>query len=125
VGTEHIALALLADPESITARAVGISLESARAGLDELDRQALASLGITASFAGPVPPGDDRKRLRVTPGAKGLFIGLRRTARGEKLGLRHVLLAVLDQQPPDPAAELLNQLGVERAEVRRQLRARS
>jgi ATP-dependent Clp protease ATP-binding subunit ClpA len=121
VGTEHIALALLADPESITAQALGISLDAARAGLQELDRQALASLGIVADFAGSALPRPDRQRLRVTPAAKAVFIGLRKAAKGQRLGLRHVLLGLLDLQPPDPAADLLNQLGVDRDQVRRRL----
>jgi ATP-dependent Clp protease ATP-binding subunit ClpA len=37
VGTEHLALALLADPESVTARALGVSLTAARDALRALD----------------------------------------------------------------------------------------
>ena len=125
VSSEHIVLAVLADPESIPARALGVSLDSARAGLQELDRQALASLGIVADFTGSVLPGDDRKPLRLAPGAKAVFTGLRKTAKGERLGVRHVLLVLLDLAPPDPAADLLNQLGVDRDEVRRRLRVLS
>ena len=46
VSTEHIALAMLVDPDSETARALGVSLASARAALDTLDREALTSVGI-------------------------------------------------------------------------------
>jgi ATP-dependent Clp protease ATP-binding subunit ClpA len=126
VGTEHIVLALLADPESVTAQAFGVRPDDARAGLQELDRQALASLGITAELTGPATAVPSRReRLRITPGAKGVFKGLRQAANGERLGLRHVLLVVLDLQSPDPAADLLDQLGVDRAEVRRRLQALS
>lgn len=62
VSTEHVALALLTDPDSETARALGVSLGAARTALQDLDSKALASLGIDAtfsfsfSFSGPVIP---------------------------------------------------------------------
>ena len=34
VGTEHLALALLADPDSMTARALGVSVADARAAIE-------------------------------------------------------------------------------------------
>jgi hypothetical protein len=37
------------------------------------------------------------------------------------LGIRHVLLALLALQPPDPAAVLLDRLGVDREVVRYRL----
>jgi ATP-dependent Clp protease ATP-binding subunit ClpA len=122
VGTEHLVLALVQDPGSDTARALGVSLEQARAGLHELDRQALASLGITLGITvqsdSPIPPGRADHRLRLTPAAKGVLIGLRNAPKAEKVGLRHVLLRLLEQDRPDPAAELLTVLGVDPVQVR-------
>jgi ATP-dependent Clp protease ATP-binding subunit ClpA len=121
VGTEHIALALLRDPDSSTARALGVSLSSARTALEDLDRQALAALGIEASPVGPVLPGREKDRLRLTPAGREVFTGLRRTAAGERLGVKHVLVALLARQRPDPAAELFAALGVDAGQVRARL----
>jgi ATP-dependent Clp protease ATP-binding subunit ClpA len=122
VGTEHLALAMLADPASSAARALGIDLASARRALEALDRRALASVGIDAAFTGPVFPGREKERLRLTPAAKAVLTGLRREAKGERLGVKHVLLALLSRERPDPAAELFDELGVDRAEIRQRLR---
>lgn len=122
VGTEHVVLALLKDPESLTAKALRVDLASARAALAALDRQALRSVGIDADFDGAVFPGKDRERLRLTPAARDVFTGLRKEAGGERLGVQHVLLALLSRQQPDPAADLLDTLEVDRAAVRERLR---
>ena len=55
VGTEHLVLALLVDPASPAARALGCDLDSARRALDALDHEALAAVGIQPGItAGPV-----------------------------------------------------------------------
>jgi ATP-dependent Clp protease ATP-binding subunit ClpA len=123
VSTEHIALALVSDPESVTARALGVSLTEARAALQALDRQALASVGIDTDYSGPVLPGRENERLRLTPAAKAVFTGLRQeVTKGERLGIQHVLLALLSRQRPDPAAELLESLRVDRTKARRRVK---
>lgn len=121
VGTEHVVLALVADPKSDTAQALGIDLVAARAALQSLDRQALGSVGIDATFQGPVFPGREGERLPLTPATRALFTGLRKEAKGERLGVEHVLLWLLSRQPPDPAADLLDALEVDRAQVRTRL----
>jgi hypothetical protein len=125
VATEHIALALLVDPESLTARALGVSLATAFDALETLDRQALMWLGVDATFPPPVSLRARQRRLRMTPAAFAVFTGLRRYAGRERLGMRHVLLALLAQRRPDPAAELFDALGVDREKVGRRLRAAS
>jgi hypothetical protein len=50
---------------------------------------------------------------------------VRKHANGERLGVQHVLLALLARPRPDPAAELFDALGVDRAEVRQRLRETS
>jgi len=122
VSTEHIALAMLSNPESVTARALGVDLTSARATLQKLDRQALAVLGLDATDDGPVSPGRESERLRMTPAGRDVFTGLGRNAAGERLSIKHVLLALLARERPDPAAELFAALGVDRDEVRTRLR---
>ena len=123
VSTEHIALAMLVDPDSETARALGVSLESARAALDTLDREALTSVGIEVINNPPPISGRKAERVRLTPAGRGVFTGLRRDAGGERLGVKHVLLALLSHERPDPAAELFHAIGVDRAQVGNRLRA--
>ena len=120
VGTDHIALAMLCDPDSDTARALGFSLDSARTALQTLDSEALATLGIDAPFVEVATATRTRERLSLTPAGRAIFTGLRRAA-GERRGPKHVLLALLAQQRPDPAAELFDALGVDRDVVRARL----
>ena len=115
VGTDHLLLALLADPGSVTAQALGTDLDTARDALDRLDRDALAYLGIHPRFSPSTLPGRPAERLRLTPAARAVFTGLGTRARDR---LPRVLLALLAQEPPDPAAELLNALGADRAGIR-------
>jgi ATP-dependent Clp protease ATP-binding subunit ClpA len=127
IGTEHLVLALLADPESAAARSLGVSLSTARDALDTLDGIALSALGITAGAAGTEAtpgkgiPGKGR-RLRLTPAAGRAMIASKGLSAGERLGPRHVLLALLLTTRPDPASDLLDALGVDRDEVRARLR---
>ena len=48
IGTEHLLLGLLHDPDSVAARTLGIDLATAQEALDALDRAALAAVGIDA-----------------------------------------------------------------------------
>ena len=122
VSTEHIALAMLVDPDSETARALGVSLESARAALETLDREALTSVGIDVIANPPPISGRMGERLRLTPAGRAVF-GLRREAAGERLGVKEIVFALLERERPDPAAELFHAVGVDRTQVRNRLRA--
>lgn len=126
MGTEHLLLGLLRDPDSETALALGVPLGTARAGLEALDRAALSAIGIDV---GEVPDRRPRKHPRI-PGAN--FTSSAREAVNQALkattmrtrtkeGPKHLLLVLLDQQPPDPVAALIDELGVDRAEVRARL----
>lgn len=113
IGTEHLVLALLIDPASPAAQALGCDLDTARRALDSLDDQALAAIGIQPGItAGPVaarPAG----RLRLTPAAKAIFTGSGDARKIRGPGLGTVLSALLALPRPDPAAELLAVLGVD------------
>jgi hypothetical protein len=61
------------------------------------------------------------RRLPLTPGALSVFTGLGKLSRGERTGLKHVVLALLSRRPPDQAAALIDALGVDRADARRRL----
>jgi hypothetical protein len=113
IGTEHLVLALLVDPASPAARALGCDLDSARRALDALDHEALAAVGIQPGItAGPVAARASG-RLRLTPAAKAVLTGIRGARKSRGAGLETVLSALLDLPRPDPAAELLTALGVD------------
>ena len=113
IGTEHLVLALLIDPASPAAKALGCDLDSARRALDALDSQALAAIGVQPGItAGPVAV-RATGRLRLTPGAKAVLTGIRDARKNREAGLEIVLNALLDLPRPDPAAELLAALDVD------------
>ena len=118
IGTEHLVLALLADPASPAARALGCDLGSAHRALDALDHAALAAIGIQPGItAGPVAA-RVTGRLRLTPAAKAVLTGIRDARTSRRAGLGIVLSALLGLPRPDPAAELLAALGVDAQEAR-------
>jgi hypothetical protein len=113
LGTEHMLLALLVDPASPAAQAIGYDLEAARAALDGLDSEALAAIGVKPGItAGPVV-GRPHGKLRLTPAAKAIFTSIPSISNDRRDGLGIVLNALLGLRPPDPAAELLAALGAD------------
>jgi hypothetical protein len=113
IGTEHLFLALLVDPSSPAAKAMGCDLDSARRALDGLDREALSAIGVEPRItAGPVAV-RTRGALRLTPAAKSILTGIHSIRRDRRAGLGKVFNALLDLRRPDPTAELLALLGVD------------
>ena len=113
IGTEHMVLAMLIDPASPAAKALGCDLATARRALDALDIEALAAIGVEPGItAGPVTV-RTRGRLRLTPAAKAIFTGIHDARKNRGAGLGTALGALLDLPRPDPAAELLAALGVD------------
>ena len=133
VGTDHLLLGLLHD--RAIASALGTDLQAARAAVDALDREALGTLGITTALDAPPLPMRQTParptlkavltgRLRLTPAAKrALAEAGKPIRRGGRIAAEQVLLRLLDQQAPDPAAALLAALGVDRAAVQGRLGA--
>jgi ATP-dependent Clp protease ATP-binding subunit ClpA len=121
IGTEHLLLGLLSDPGTPACRALGVDLETARAALATLDTAALNAVGLDVEgVARPAIPAS-RKRTPLTSGARAVISRTAdkvRRSRSRRITAEHVLLAILACEPPDPAAELLAQLGVDRAAVR-------
>ncbi len=113
IGTEHLVLALLIDPASPAATALGCDLGSARRTLDELDSQALAAIGVEPGITAAPAGGRVTGRLRLTPAAKTIFTSIHDARKHRGAGLGIVLNALLDLRRPDPAAELLSALGVD------------
>ena len=131
-GTDHLLLALFEDP-SLEA-VLGVSLQQARQALESLDQEALGALGL--GFRTDAPPLPMRTvpkkptirdvmkkdRLRMTPAAKKVLEqAVKPNRRKTQVTAQQVLAQILTLQPPDPAAVLLDALGVNTPEVRRRL----
>ncbi|MFE3164479.1 Clp protease N-terminal domain-containing protein [Streptomyces sp. NPDC059224] len=122
IGTEHLLLGVLHDPGAV--RALGTGLETARAALDALDRTALAVVGVDVRGIERAPVPASRKRTPLTSGARAVLpraLAETRKARSRRITPEHLLLALLDCERPDPAADLLTELGVDRPAVRARL----
>jgi Clp amino terminal domain, pathogenicity island component len=142
VGTEHLLLALLSEPD--LSGILDVRIEEARAALDALDLQAFAAIGLDARLDLPplpslpsTPPAElPRKptfravlkgRLPMTPTAKKVLEASRNPTRrgrahpGTRYVAKNVLAELLELERPDPVAELLAGLGVEPAAIRERL----
>ena len=133
-GTDHVLLALLEDPSIEVV--LGVNLQQARQALESLDHEALGALGLGSGTDAPrlpmraVPKKPTfrdvmkRDRLRMTPAAKKVLEeAVRPNRRKTQVTAQQVLSQILTLQPPDPAAVLLDALGVNTSEVRRRLDA--
>ncbi len=132
IGTEHLILGLMREP-GMERYFGGRDLQDARAALAELDREALGATGIDAAVqAPPVPSAVERAvprrpsfkavlrdRLPLSPRAKTALRATEKdTRRRGRSDPRKVLAALLALDPPDPAAQLLQRLGLDRDEMR-------
>ena len=133
-GTDHLLLALLEDPSIEVA--LGVTLQQARQALDSLDHEALGALGMgPGTDAPPLPmravPKKPRirdiaqkDRFRMTPAAKKVLEEASKPNRRRVyVTAQQVLAQILTLRPPDPAAVLLDALGVNTPQVRRRLDA--
>lgn len=131
IGTEHLLLGIVAAAERPTLPAVpgvpGVDLASARAALSGMDAAALRAIGLDID---PAPIAARPRRHPVVPGTamttsaraaiKSAIRSTRLKDRDERIaGL--LLLALLAQKHPDPVAELIDRLGIDRAETARRL----
>jgi Clp amino terminal domain, pathogenicity island component len=133
-GTDHLLLALLENPpiEAV----LGVSLQQARQAVESLDQEALGALGMVSGTDAPALPMRTvpkkprlrdvatKDRLRMTPAAKKVLEEASKPNRRRLyVTAQQVLAQILTLQPPDPAAVLLDALGVDTWEVRRRLGA--
>ena len=123
IGTDHLLLGLLQDPGSRTATALGISLAQARDARSQLDRGALASIGLEVDLPRPNRAAPRAGRLPLTPAARQVLSGARHEAHALRVKPDHVALALLRSSAPDPAAQVLDLLSVDRAHAEVTLRA--
>jgi ATP-dependent Clp protease ATP-binding subunit ClpA len=122
LSTEHLLLGLLHEPEAVTA--LGVDLPAARAGLDALDRAALSAIGIdTGDFSAAVVPAATKRPPLTTAARATLLSAIRPVPRGRAIHptAGQFVLALLANDRPDPAADLLAHLGVDTAAVRARL----
>jgi hypothetical protein len=120
LGTEHLLLGLLHHPDA--PGALGVDLERARAALDELDRAALRMLGLevgdlpaTPRKHRPVPSTalTSSARAAINQAIKATTMKTRAVEASRQLAF-----TLLAQRPPDPVAQLVDQLGIDRAAAR-------
>ena len=131
VGTDYLVLGLLRDPE--IEAALGVTLASARTSLASMDGQALGSFGITADLDAPLLPERElpakptikavlTDRLPLTPAAKNaLQEAAKPMRRRQHITPQQVLLVLLENRQPDPAASLFAALGVNTSATRERL----
>lgn len=122
LGTDHLLLALLHDED--LARVVGVPAATASEAADRLDRDALATIGLQLGAFQPTVHTARREQVPLTAGAKNVLHQTLVSAASEKaraITSRHILLALLDQHEPDPAAALLAALSIDRERVRDRL----
>lgn len=113
VGTDHLLLGLLHDDDVV--RGLGVGLDAARDAARELDRTALATIGLDL---GPLPAVHARAssgNLPLTSAARDAVA--RSGAVADVAGARrieplHLATALRERDEPDPAAVLLGALGL-------------
>ncbi len=133
-GTDHLLLAVLEDPSIEVA--LGVSLPQAREALELLDQEALGALGMGSDTDAPPLPMRavpkkptfrtvmKKERLRMTPAAKKVLENaVKPNRRKTEVTARQVLAQILTLHPPDPAAVLLDALGLSASEIQRRLDA--
>jgi ATP-dependent Clp protease ATP-binding subunit ClpA len=124
LGSEHLFLGLLHEPDSAAVRALGVDLSAARAALAALDRAALAAIGLDVGDLPLASRAPLRKGPRMSSAARAV---INRAVKGAtQTKARHVwttqvALALLASEPPDPVAALMAELGIDRAAVRERL----
>lgn len=125
IGTEHLLLGVLHEPGSAAVQSFGADLDTARAALDALDRSALSAIGIDVEGVDRPPVPVSRKRTPFTSGARSVLpraVAEVRKGGSRRIEPEHLLLALLDCERPDPAAELIGELGIDPAAVRSRIR---
>lgn len=113
IGTDHLLLGLLHDPD--VAETLGVDVERARAAARDLDQAALAAIGIDLDDAlvPSVPAGAGH--ASPTSGMRAAMARAFDIAKDEHTRIvepNHVLQALLEREQPDPAAVLLRAIGV-------------
>jgi len=124
LGSEHLFLGLLHEPNSVAVKALGADLNGARAALEALDRAALAAIGLNVGDLPIASRTPLRKSPRMSSAARAVINRAVKEAtrtKGRHIWTTHMALALLTCEPPDPVAALIVKLGIDRAAVRERL----
>jgi ATP-dependent Clp protease ATP-binding subunit ClpA len=119
VGTEHLLVGVLHDPA--VAKVMGVGDEAAQQVADNLDRMALAEIGIDLGAFGKLAPAVGASRLPFTPGTKAVLkrtLALTVAEKARRIQSKHLLLALLERDEPDPVAQILGGLHVDKPQAR-------
>jgi ATP-dependent Clp protease ATP-binding subunit ClpA len=123
IGTQDLLLAAMNDPTSDARRILGTDLAHARAAVEGLDRAALAQVGVElGDVAAAAVPARGWHRPPLSAGARAALARAVRLARFEGahlIEMRHLVLALLGARRPDPAADVLDALAIDRKEASR------
>ncbi|WP_280336909.1 Clp protease N-terminal domain-containing protein [Nocardia wallacei] len=122
VGTDHLLLGLLSEPASVPAQALAVTREQARTALTGLDHTALAALGLALDIreTEALPPRPRRTVLSRNGVSSNAWTVLRQAIDATTIKTRHhapnhLLRALLSLPQPDPASQLLTELGIDPA----------
>lgn len=131
VGTDYLVLGLLHEPGMSSV--LGMSIAAGREAFESLDRQAFTMLGIGADLDIPLLAERElpkrptlkavlKDRLPLTPAAKSaLQEAAKPMRRGQHITAHEVLLVLLENKAPDPAALLFAAMGIDTNAVRQRL----
>lgn len=121
IGTDHLLIGVLHDSE--VAGIVGVDADAARRMADSLDRQSLEAIGIDLDdFATTSRPAGSR-HAPFTSGSKSVMKRMlaNTTADGaRRIAPKHLLLALLEREEPDPGASLLVALKIDVRRIRQE-----
>ncbi|WP_129840935.1 Clp protease N-terminal domain-containing protein [Streptomyces sp. RFCAC02] len=124
IGTEHLLLGVLREPAA--ARALVADADTARSALADLDREALAAIGIHTQGVERPPVPASGKRTPFTSGARAVLpraLAEARRGGGRRITPEHLLAALLDCDATDPVAAVTAHLGIDREATLAHLRA--
>jgi ATP-dependent Clp protease ATP-binding subunit ClpA len=124
LGSEHLFLGLLHEPDSVAVKALGVDLSGAREALATLDRAALAAIGLDVGDLPMASRAASRKGPRMSSAARAVINRAVKEATRTKarhVGTTDMALALLATDPPDPVVALMVELGIDRPAVRERL----